>query len=63
MPDKTKTWNFINHFREVGEKWTALPEFFRMNGYFTTGAGKVYHNNHPPNFDQVACIVIVGSQN
>eukprot|EP00040_Diaphanoeca_grandis_P003964 m.26542 g.26542 ORF g.26542 m.26542 type:complete len:548 (-) comp15441_c0_seq1:72-1715(-) len=53
-PDKTKTWNFIDDFREVGvgDKWTALPEFFRDNGYFTTGAGKVYHPNKPPNNDQ-----------
>lgn len=52
-PDKTLTWNFLNNFREkgVGADWTALPEFFRNNGYFTTGAGKVYHPNHPPNND------------
>jgi iduronate 2-sulfatase len=54
VPDKTKTWNFINDFREVGvgDKWTALPEFFRKQGYWTTGAGKIYHPGHPPNFDQ-----------
>ena len=32
-PDKTKTWNFIDSFRDVGEAWTALPEFFRDHGY------------------------------
>jgi arylsulfatase A-like enzyme len=54
MPDKTKTWNFQDHFREesVGANWTALPEFFRKNGYFTTGAGKVYHGGKPPRFDE-----------
>eukprot|EP01048_Picozoa_sp_COSAG05_P019621 COSAG05_NODE_3121_length_2308_cov_2.488909_2_plen_218_part_00 len=54
-PDKTKTWNFIDDFRSgspEGEDWTALPEFFRNQGFFTTGAGKVYHPNHPPNYDQ-----------
>ena len=46
--------NFINHFRDnpEGVSWTALPEFFRKQGFFATGAGKVYHPNHPPDFDQ-----------
>jgi arylsulfatase A-like enzyme len=54
-PDKTRTWNFIDDFRSgspSGLKWTALPEFFRTQGFFVTGAGKVYHPNHPPNDDQ-----------
>ena len=54
-PDKTKAWNFINDFRtgnSEGQKWIALPEFFRLHGYFTTGAGKVYHPHLPANFDQ-----------
>eukprot|EP00051_Salpingoeca_urceolata_P002611 m.51540 g.51540 ORF g.51540 m.51540 type:complete len:557 (-) comp12232_c0_seq1:27-1697(-) len=52
-PLKTKVWNFLNHFREpeIGINWTALPQFFRDKGYYTTGAGKVYHPNFPPNFD------------
>eukprot|EP00038_Savillea_parva_P029283 m.70026 g.70026 ORF g.70026 m.70026 type:complete len:545 (+) comp8620_c0_seq1:44-1678(+) len=53
-PDKTLSWNFLNHFREpgVGDNWTALPQFFKQHGYFTTGAGKVYHPNYPPNNDE-----------
>jgi arylsulfatase A-like enzyme len=53
-PDKTKVWNFMNHFREagVGDAWTVLPEFFRKQGYFTTGAGKLFHHNMPPDADQ-----------
>ena len=54
-PDKTRTWNFIDDFRSgsrEGESWTALPEFFRKKGFFVTGAGKIYHPTHPPNFDQ-----------
>ena len=52
-PDKTKSWNFDNSFRDSaeGKKWTALPEFFRRHGFFTTGAGKAYHPNLPPKFD------------
>ena len=36
-PDRTKAWDFGTHFRLVGEDWTALPEYFRRHGYFTTG--------------------------
>lgn len=45
-PDKTRVWNFINDFRDnpAGKSWTALPEFFRNQGFFTTGAGKVEHD-------------------
>ena len=42
-PAKTRAWNFDNSFRDnaVGQAWTALPEFFKQHGYFTTGGGKV----------------------
>lgn len=51
-PDKTKTWNFVDDFRAEGPDWVALPQFFKEHGYWTGGAGKVYHPTHPPNFDQ-----------
>eukprot|EP00041_Stephanoeca_diplocostata_P025661 m.677149 g.677149 ORF g.677149 m.677149 type:complete len:547 (-) comp22794_c0_seq3:164-1804(-) len=52
-PDKTQTWNFIDDFRNgPGANWTALPQFFRTHGYYTTGAGKIYHPNKPANHDQ-----------
>eukprot|EP00039_Didymoeca_costata_P024040 m.9058 g.9058 ORF g.9058 m.9058 type:complete len:519 (+) comp4000_c0_seq1:127-1683(+) len=53
-PDKTKVYNFFDNFRngsDDGTSWIALPEFFKRNGYYTTGAGKIYHPNHPPHFD------------
>lgn len=52
-PQYTKTYNFINSFRDqgVGENWTALPEFFKNNGYYVAGGGKVYHPGKPPNND------------
>ena len=45
--------NFLNHFREAGAgaNWTALPEFFKKHGYWTTGSGKLYHHNLHGNFD------------
>ena len=52
-PDTTKVWNFINHFREpeVGANWTSLPQYFKQHGYYSYGAGKLYHPNHPPRND------------
>ena len=53
-PSSTGVFNFIDDFRNgtaTGSEMVALPEFFRLGGYHTMGAGKVYHANHPPNFD------------
>ena len=51
-PDRTRVWDFGTHFRlGRGAGWTALPEYFKNNGYFVTGVGKLYHKNNPPNFD------------
>jgi iduronate 2-sulfatase len=43
-PDATKCWSFLDHFREegVGDSWVAMPEWFRVNGYGTTGCGKLF---------------------
>jgi len=53
-PDATKSYNFLNHFREqgVGADWVALPELFREAGYLVTGANKLYHEGLPPSFDE-----------
>ena len=52
-PDTTRAFSFVNHFREtgVGEEWNSFPEHFRKAGFFTAGAGKLYHPGLPPNFD------------
>eukprot|EP01048_Picozoa_sp_COSAG05_P000958 COSAG05_NODE_30_length_28869_cov_54.944421_6_plen_239_part_00 len=50
-PDRTKAWDFGTHFRLVGPRWVALPEWFKIHGYFTTGVGKLYHKDNPPDFD------------
>eukprot|EP00041_Stephanoeca_diplocostata_P018444 m.386481 g.386481 ORF g.386481 m.386481 type:complete len:516 (-) comp21014_c2_seq15:267-1814(-) len=53
MPSKTKVWNFLDHFREVGvgDTWVTLPEHFKNNGYWTGGSGKLFHPQLPPNED------------
>ena len=50
-PDKTLSWNFKNHFREVGPRWTTLPSHFLHHNYLTLGTGKLYHEALPPNGD------------
>lgn len=60
MPDKTRVWNFINHFRQggmgsgksPGSDWITLPQFFKEHNYITLGHGKLYHPNHPPKNDE-----------
>jgi arylsulfatase A-like enzyme len=51
VPDKTRTWNFIDDFRETGPDWVTLPEFFKNHNYTTIGHGKLYHPGHPANND------------
>ena len=50
-PDKTLSWNFKNHFRQVGPEWTTLPSHFLHHSYLTLGTGKLYHEDLPPNAD------------
>ena len=55
-PDHVKVWNFLDDFRDPttgGRSIVTLPEYFRRNGYFTTGSGKVFHPAKPPNYDQL----------
>eukprot|EP00041_Stephanoeca_diplocostata_P031043 m.956842 g.956842 ORF g.956842 m.956842 type:complete len:627 (+) comp23875_c1_seq9:119-1999(+) len=54
-PDTTRVFNDgigNANFRVIGQNWTTMPQHFKNNGYFTTGVGKTFHPNSPPNFDQ-----------
>lgn len=53
VPDVTRAYNFINHFREegIGNEWRTLPEYFKEFGYTTLMAGKVFHRGLPPRND------------
>ena len=44
-PDTTKCWSGggLYNFRTVGPDWVTLPSFFRDQGYFAVGQGKVFH--------------------
>eukprot|EP00038_Savillea_parva_P009232 m.182153 g.182153 ORF g.182153 m.182153 type:complete len:528 (+) comp15457_c0_seq1:109-1692(+) len=52
-PQRTKAWNFIDHFREpgIGQNWMSLPGYFLDHGYTCLGGGKTYHPGLPPNND------------
>ena len=43
-PERTRCLNFINDFRELHPNWVSMPQFFKNAGYFTSAAGKLYHD-------------------
>ena len=44
-PERTRCLNFLTDFRrQHGAAWVAMPEFFRQAGYWTSAAGKVFHD-------------------
>lgn len=51
-PQRTLSWNFIDHFREVGPDWITFPQWFKEHGYVTLATGKTFHPGLPPNWDE-----------
>ena len=45
-PERTRALNFLSTFRDApgGDKWITMPQHFKVRGYFTTSAGKLYHD-------------------
>lgn len=44
-PERTRCLNFMTDFRKQhGDAWTSLPQWFKNHGYFTSAAGKLYHD-------------------
>lgn len=43
-PENLGIYNLTTHVRNVLPEGVFLPEYFRKKGYFTAGAGKVYHS-------------------
>ncbi len=48
-PDRTKVWDLVTDFRQVNPNVLTIPEYFRLNGYETSGMGKIYHTTGPGN--------------
>ena len=45
---RTKSLDFIHHFREVGPDWITFPQWFKQNGYVTLATGRAFHPGLPP---------------
>ena len=53
-PDTTTMYAFNTDFRKDavnGAKWVTLPQYFRNNGYYVSGTGKLFHPGYPANED------------
>jgi arylsulfatase A-like enzyme len=52
-PDSLNIWNFMSHIRVApgGNDLVTIAEHFKNQGYLTTGGGKSFHDNLPPNYD------------
>nr|KAG5698853.1 hypothetical protein BaRGS_019705 [Batillaria attramentaria] len=42
-PDTTHVYDLHTYWRNAGGNYTTLPQHFKNNGYYTQGAGKVFH--------------------
>tara|TARA_B110000208_G_scaffold176848_1_gene223557 strand:+ start:151 stop:3924 length:3774 start_codon:yes stop_codon:yes gene_type:complete len=51
-PQNTRVWNFINDFRQEFPFHQSFPQYFKGHNYSTSGHGKLYHPDHPKNFDE-----------
>ena len=43
-PQRTKSWNFLDSFREVGPDWVSFPQYFKEHGY--AGKSNRYTNKN-----------------
>ena len=46
-PDSTKVWDLITPLRSRLPDAVTLPQYFKQNGYYTVGMGKIFHNTFP----------------
>ena len=50
-PDTTHVYDLYVYFREVGGNFTTIPQYFKENGYFSVGMGKIFHPGHTSGHD------------
>ncbi len=51
-PDYTRVWDLKTQMREMNPDILTIPQYFKQNGYLTTGIGKIYHpTDIDKNFD------------
>ena len=51
-PQVTKTWNFVNDFRQELPFVMSFPQYFKHHNYTVLGHSKLYHPGHPQNYDE-----------
>ncbi|MEZ6190953.1 MAG: hypothetical protein R3C45_06625 [Phycisphaerales bacterium] len=39
-----RVWDLHTHFRDTHPDIVTLPQYFKQNGYFAQGIGKIYHS-------------------
>lgn len=49
-PDATGIYDLKTHFRKNIPNVITLPQYFKQNGYYTTGFGKVFHIEDSPSW-------------
>ncbi|MFT5498020.1 MAG: arylsulfatase A-like enzyme [Kiritimatiellia bacterium] len=43
-PDRLRVWDLPTHFRQTSPDVVTLPQWFKHQGYFSQGIGKIFHN-------------------
>ena len=46
-PDSTRVWDLNTEFRDNLPDVVTLPQYFKNNGYYVYGIGKIFHNIFP----------------
>jgi iduronate 2-sulfatase len=46
-PDSTRVWDLRTDFRNHLPDAVTLPQYFRQQGYYSAGIGKIFHNTIP----------------
>jgi iduronate 2-sulfatase len=46
-PDTIKVWDLITPLRSTVPDVVTLPQYFKQNGYYAVGMGKIFHNTFP----------------
>jgi arylsulfatase A-like enzyme len=45
-PDSTKVYDLVTHFRKALPEVVTLPQYFKNNGYYAHGVGKIFHGGY-----------------
>jgi iduronate 2-sulfatase len=46
-PDTIRVWDLVTSMRKQVPDVVTLPQYFKQNGYYTVGMGKIFHNTFP----------------